>query len=180
MELLLQRMSGVIFLGILLRNLQIKALQFSVLISVAIPFLPNLAVAQSISLLSCFIVNSTVDIFLFRRAEHLGPMKWGRMPIISQYVLILLSLWAVLTMGIMGFIRSGLRENWHIYGVLQDTSQWAFTPTNAYAAKVIGFCTLAFFLLVSLAFWLAELGEKKKDGHPGGDPGSGAVNANPG
>ena len=130
----------------------------------ASPLLRNLAVAQWISLLSCIIVNSAIDIVIFRGAESLGRLRWGRMPAISQYVLILLSLWAVLTMGIMGFIRSGLRENWHVFGVLQDTSDWAFTPTNAYAVKVIAFTTLTFFILVLLAFWLSEMGERGKRG----------------
>ncbi|MBI4082490.1 MAG: cytochrome ubiquinol oxidase subunit I [Candidatus Lambdaproteobacteria bacterium] len=133
-----------------------------VVMAEASPLLRNLAVAQWISLLSCIIVNATIDVFLFRRAEHLGALRWGRMPALSQYVLILLSMWAVLTMGIMGFIRSGLRENWHVFGVLQDTSAWAFTPTNAYAARVIGLCALIFFALVFVAFWLSELGEKHR------------------
>ncbi|MDH5751015.1 MAG: cytochrome ubiquinol oxidase subunit I [Deltaproteobacteria bacterium] len=137
-----------------------------VVMAEASPLLRNLAVAQWISLLSCIIVNSAIDIVIFRGAKSLGKLKWGRMPAISQYVLILLSIWAVLTMGIMGFIRSGLRENWHIYGVLEDTSEWAFTPTNAYAAKVIGLCALIFFVLVFIAFWLAEMGEKKKPAKP--------------
>ncbi len=162
---------GVLFAYTGVNTVFILGIYGFVVMAEASPLLRNLAVAQWISLLSCIIVNSTVDIFLFRKAEKMGRLRWGRMPVISQYVLILLSLWAVLTMGIMGFIRSGLRENWHIYGVLEDTSQWAFTPTNAYAAKVIGFCTLVFFLLALVAFWLAELGEKKN----GTSPRSGAA-----
>lgn len=139
-----------------------------VVMAEASPLLRNLAVAQWVSLLSCIIVNSSIDIVIFKGAKSLGKLRWGRMPAISQYVLILLSIWAVLTMGIMGFIRSGLRENWHVYGVLEDTSDWAFTPSNAYAAQVIGLTTLVFFILVFIAFWLSEMGEKRKPAKAGG------------
>jgi hypothetical protein len=62
----------------------------------------------------------------------------------------------------MGFIRSGLRENWHIYGVLADTSPWAFTPSDFYAAGVIAFIVVVFLVMTSLVFWLSELGEKPR------------------
>jgi len=133
-----------------------------VVMAEASPFLRNIAVAQWLSLLACIVAILTIDVFLFRKAEHMGAIRWGRMSVVSQYVLILLFIVALLTMGIMGFIRSGLRENWHVYGVLQDTSEWAFTPTNLYAAKVIAFCSFAFIIMMSIAFWLSELGEKKK------------------
>ena len=32
-------------------------------------------------------------------------------------------------MGLMGYVRSGLRQHWHVYGVVRDTSVDAFTPT---------------------------------------------------
>lgn len=125
------------------------------------PFLRNIAVAQALMVLSCLIAITAIDIFLFRKAEIIGGLRWGNIPISSQYVLILLCVGAVLTMGIMGFIRSGLRENWHIYGVLQDTTDWAFTPSDFYAARVIGSIVILFLSMISLVFWMSELGEKK-------------------
>jgi hypothetical protein len=77
-------------------------------------------------------------------------------------VLLFLTVNAVLTMGIMGFIRSGLRENQHIYGVLTDTSPWAFTPSDFYAAGVIGSIVIVFLAMIALVFWMSELGEKSK------------------
>ena len=161
---------GLLFAYTAINTVFILGIYGFVVMAEASPLLRNLAVSQWLSLLSCIIVNTCIDLIIFRGAQSLGKLRWGRMPTISQYVLILLSIWAVLTMGIMGFIRSGLRENWHIYGVLEDTSAWAFTPTNAYAAKIIGICTLIFFLLVFIAFWLSEMGEKR-------DPTQGAPDA---
>jgi hypothetical protein len=87
------------------------------------------------------------------------------MPARSQYVLILLCIAIVLNIGLMGFIRSGLREDWHIYGVLRDTSEWAFTPTNATMAKMVSACLLVFLGIVSFLFWLTGVDDNNKKGH---------------
>ncbi|MEE9274585.1 MAG: hypothetical protein V3V62_04695, partial [bacterium] len=66
-----------------------------------------------------------------------------------------------LLMGLMGFIRSGLREDWHIFGVLRDTSEGAFTPTMAHMSWVVGGITVLYLALMGLVFWLGTLGEEK-------------------
>jgi hypothetical protein len=71
-------------------------------------------------------------------------------------------------MGLMGYVRSGLRENWHIYGVLEDTSQWAFTPSNAEMARMVGGITLVFLGAVAFLFWLTGLTGRKTV--PGKEP----------
>jgi cytochrome bd-type quinol oxidase subunit 1 len=60
----------------------------------------------------------------------------------------------------MGFARSGIRQYWHVYGVLRDTSVDAATPALGYAANVISVVTLTFFALVMFIFWIGGLGEK--------------------
>lgn len=133
-----------------------------VIMEKANPFLRNIAVAQVFMVLSCLILNTTIDVFLFRKAEEVGGITWGKMPVRSQYALILLCVAIVMLIALMGFIRSGLREDWHVYGILRDTSEWAYTPTNAYMAKVVAACTLLFLGLVSFVFWLSRLGEGKE------------------
>ncbi|MBI5628325.1 MAG: hypothetical protein HY953_05355, partial [Candidatus Rokubacteria bacterium] len=132
-----------------------------VIMEKANPFLRNVAVAQWLMVMVCLLWNGAIDVLVFRGAETIGGIRWGRMPVRSQYALILLCVTIVLLMGLMGFIRSGLREDWHVYGVLQDTSEWAWTPTNAYATRVVGAIVLLFLGLVAFVFWLAGLGEKK-------------------
>lgn len=134
-----------------------------VVMAEANPFLRNIAVTQWLMLLTTLLTTGVIDIFLFRRAEIIGGLRWGQVGLGSQYVLLFLAVLAVMTMGIMGFIRSGLRENWHIYGVLQDTSSSAFTPSDFYAASVIAFIVVVFFAMIALVFWMSELGEKKGD-----------------
>ena len=78
----------------------------------------------------------------------------------SQYVLILLAVTFTWLMGLMGFARSGIRQHWHVYGVMRDTSVDAATPALGYAANVITIVTIVFFVLVTFIFWLGSLGEK--------------------
>ena len=72
-------------------------------------------------------------------------------------------------MGLMGFARSGIRQPWHVYGVVRDTSPDAVTPALGYAANMITIVTAVFFALVLFIFWLGGLGEKgeaEAHGHP--------------
>ena len=39
-------------------------------------------------------------------------------------------------MGLMGYVRSGLKQHWHVYGVIRDNSPDAFTPTLGFATQV--------------------------------------------
>jgi len=126
----------------------------------ASPFLRNIAVSQFIQLLSCLVLVSTFEIFLFR-SENEKP-RWGKMPERSQYTLIALCVLITFNMGLMGFIRSGLRTDWHIYGLLRDTSEWAFTPSNYTMTVMVSAISLVFLLGLVLIFWLSDLNGKKE------------------
>src|SRR5436309_15724396 len=63
-------------------------------------------------------------------------------------------------MGLMGFARSGIRQYWHVWQVMQDTSAYAATPALGYASKMISLCVLIFLSLVAFVFWLGGLAEK--------------------
>jgi hypothetical protein len=63
-------------------------------------------------------------------------------------------------MGLMGFARSGIRQHWHVWEVMRDTSAYASTPALGYAANVISACVLIFLGLVAFIFWLGGLAEK--------------------
>ncbi len=139
----------------------------------ASPFLRNIAVSQFIQLISTIILVTAIDIFLFAKAKSLGPMRWGHVSIRSQYALLLLCILIVFNMGLMGFIRSGLRTNWHIYGVLKDTSEWAFTLTNFDLTVVVSLATFVFMLGIAFMFWLSAIAEsahRKKGEAPASEP----------
>ncbi|HLF87696.1 MAG TPA: hypothetical protein VI451_02020, partial [Anaerolineales bacterium] len=123
------------------------------------PFLRNIAVTQWLITMSSLVLVTAIDIVLLRRAEEIGTIRWGEMTERSQYALILLVVGAVILMSLMGYIRSGLREDWHVFGALRDTSASAFTPTMAYMARVIAGIVAAFIALTAFVFWLAGLSE---------------------
>jgi hypothetical protein len=104
---------------------------------------------------------------MFRGARSTGTIRWGTIAPRSQYVLILLAVTFTWLMGLMGFARSGIRQHWHVYAVLRDTSAEAVTPALGYAANVITVVTIVFFLLVSFIFWLGGLSERGKAGGHG-------------
>jgi hypothetical protein len=120
------------------------------------------SVYQVLAVLIAIVVIMAIDIPMFRGAEATGSIRWGRIAPRSQYVLILLAVTFTWLMGLMGFARSGIRQHWHVYGVIRDTSPEAWTPALGYAAKMISVVTILFFALVMLIFWLGGLGEKKK------------------
>jgi len=129
----------------------------------ASPVLRNVAVAQFMQLISCLILVSVIDAFLFKRAKSLGEFKWGRMSNRSQYALLLLTFVITMNMGLMGFIRSGLRGDWHIFGVMRDTSEWAYTPSNYVMTQQVGSAVLLFMIGCAFMFWLGGIASNKGD-----------------
>jgi cytochrome d ubiquinol oxidase subunit I len=118
------------------------------------------SVYQVLAVLACIVVVMALDIPMFRGARSTGAIRWGTIAPRSQYVLILLAVTFTWLMGLMGFARSGIRQHWHVYGVLRDTSPEAVTPALGYAANVITLVTIGFFALVTFIFWLGGLGER--------------------
>jgi cytochrome bd ubiquinol oxidase subunit I len=120
------------------------------------------SVYQVLAVLACIAVVMAIDIPMFRGARSTGTIRWGTIAPRSQYVLILLAVTFTWLMGLMGFARSGIRQHWHVYGVLRDSSVDAVTPALGYASNVITSITIAFFALVMFIFWLGGLGERGK------------------
>jgi hypothetical protein len=119
-----------------------------------------LSVPQVSSVLFAMVSITAIDVFLFRGASKTGEVRWGRMPVISQYVLIFIAVTFTWLMGLMGYVRSGLRQHWHVYGVIRDTSVDAFTPTLGFATQVISVTVLMFFALIGFVFWITSLHDK--------------------
>jgi len=128
----------------------------------------GLSVPQVGSVLLAMVSITAIDVFLFRGARSTGEVRWGKIPAASQYVLIFIAVTFTWLMGLMGYVRSGLRQHWHVYGVVRDTSVDAFTPTLGFATMVVSCTVLAFFLLIGFVFWLASLHDKKDWGEPEG------------
>ncbi len=125
----------------------------------------RLSVPQVGSVLFAMVSITIIDIFLFRGAKA-GEVRWGRIPAISQYVLIFIAVTFTWLMGLMGYVRSGLRQHWHVYGVIRDTSANAFTPTLGFATQVVSVTVLLFFLLIGVVFWITSLHDRPDYARP--------------
>jgi len=107
------------------------------------------------------VASVVIDSFMYRRAEEAGPLRWGRVPPRSQYALFLLAVSFTWLMGLMGYIRSGIRQHWHILDIMRDNSPDAFTPTLGYAANVVSLATILFMAMVIFVFWLSQVSGSK-------------------
>jgi len=119
----------------------------------------SLSVPQVGSVLFAMVAITAIDVFLFRGAKH-TEVRWGRIPAISQYVLIFIAVTFTWLMGLMGYVRSGLRQHWHVYGVIRDRSPDAFTPTLGFATQVVSVTVLIFFFLIGFVFWITSLHDR--------------------
>jgi cytochrome bd-type quinol oxidase subunit 1 len=72
-------------------------------------------------------------------------------------VLIFIAVTFTWLMGLMGYVRSGLRQHWHVYGIIRDNSVDAFTPTLGFATQVVSVTVMIFFCLIGFVFWLSSL-----------------------
>lgn len=117
----------------------------------------RLSVPQVLSVLAAMAAVTVIDVFMFRNARETGAIRWGKMPERAQYALFLIAITFTWIMGLMGYVRSGIRQHWHVYGVVKDQSPDAFTPTLGFASLVVSATVLIFFALIALIFWLAGL-----------------------
>ena len=120
----------------------------------------GLSVPQVSSVLFAMVSITVIDVFLFRGAKKTGEVRWGKIPAVSQYVLIFIAVTFTWLMGLMGYVRSGLRQHWHVYGVIRDNSVDAFTPTLGFATQVVSWTVLAFFALIGFVFWITSLHDR--------------------
>ncbi len=134
------------------------------------------SVYQVVAVLFTIVSVVAVDVVMMRGAESRGAIRWGQMPARSQYALFILAVTFTWLMGLMGFARSGIRQHWHVFEVIRDTSEWAATPALGYAAQMISLTVLIFLGLVGFIFWVGQLAEKPviadlKAPSPAGEPG---------
>ena len=121
------------------------------------------SIPQVLTTLVIIIVSILVDALMYRGAREVGPIHWGRVPQQAQYALVLLAVAFTWLMGLMGYIRSGIRQHWHVTNVLRDTSPDAFTPTLGYAANVVSVGVLIFMVVVVFVFWISQVSSRETD-----------------
>lgn len=122
----------------------------------------NYSVYQVLLVLFVLVAGSIIDMMIYRKAKIAGITRWGNMPVRSQYILIVIAVSFTWLMGLMGFIRSSIRLNWHVYKILEDTSISAFVPSLGQASKMISFITILFFIMLGFVFYISNLSDKRR------------------
>jgi cytochrome bd ubiquinol oxidase subunit I len=120
---------------------------------------------QVLAVLACMFVVMPIDILMMKGAKEIGRIKWGQVSNRAQYTLFFLAVSFTWLMALMGFVRSSLRQHWHVYEVMKDGSADAFTPAIGYATIVCTVVVILFFLLVAFVVWVADLGVVKDTAH---------------
>lgn len=115
-----------------------------------------LSVAQVLAVLFVLGTITPLTALSLKSAKLTHEMKWGVMPKRSQYALVINAVFVVLTMSLMGYARSASRVHWHIYGVLEDTSAYGYTPTLGLASFLFVVNTAIFCILVGIVFWTSH------------------------
>ncbi len=112
------------------------------------------SVPQVMTTLSVIVLTSGIEYYRYKGVRAGGRFGWGRVPERSQYALILLAVSFTWLMGLMGFVRSAIRQHWHVFSVVRDASPEAYTPTISYAAQVVSIATIVFISMMVLIFRL--------------------------
>ena len=120
------------------------------------------SVAQVLIVLFVMVTFTPLTAILMKSAKTTTEMVWGQMPIRAGYALVSNAVMVILLMSLMGYARSSSRVHWHIYGVMRDTSDYAYSPALGYAAAFMSLNTFVFCLLVAFIFWVATMGDKGK------------------
>ena len=115
------------------------------------------SIPQVLTTLVIIIISVVVDAFLYKGAKEVAPLHWGRMPDRSQYALFLLAVSFTWLMGLMGYVRSAIRQHWHVSNIFRDASPDAYTPGLGYAANVVSVGTILFMAMVIFVFWLSTI-----------------------
>jgi cytochrome bd ubiquinol oxidase subunit I len=119
------------------------------------------SIPQVMTTLVIIAVSVIIDAFMYRGAREVAPLRWGRVPERAQYALFLLAVSFTWLMGLMGYIRSGIRQHWHVVDVMRDASPDAFTPTMGFAANMVSVGTILFLGMVIFVFWLSQISSRK-------------------
>ncbi len=113
---------------------------------------------------TAIIIFTFVTYVVYRRALAQGTIRWGEIAPQAQYALVFVPAVAVYLMGLMGAIRELSRQDWHVYGVLRDTTPYWYTAPLDHTSIMVGIVTLIFFTLLAFIFWVGfKLGKSEQE-----------------
>lgn len=116
----------------------------------------GLSMPQGMTTATVVVGGLLLNRLLLRGAHITGPVHWGQITprgILALFVVAAAFSWV---MGLMGYIRSAGRLEWHISELMPDRSSWAFTPSLGFAAKMVTVNMIVFWSSVFFVFWLSR------------------------
>ena len=116
----------------------------------------GLSTPQGVTTATVVIGGLILNRLLLRHSKVIGPVEWGRITSRGMVALLIVAAAFSWVMGLMGYIRSAGRLEWHINELMQDQSPWAFTPSLAFAAKMVTLNMVTFWAAVFFVFWLSR------------------------
>ncbi|MCK4710955.1 MAG: cytochrome ubiquinol oxidase subunit I [Gammaproteobacteria bacterium] len=119
------------------------------------------SVTQVVSTMVVIISGVIIDTYMFKGAKKL-PSEWGKVSNRAQYALFALPVAFTWLMALMGYVRSSVRTNWHVYTVMKDNSPDNYIPAIGYAGNMMTVVTVLFLIFVLFIFWVASLSDKKQ------------------
>jgi cytochrome bd-type quinol oxidase subunit 1 len=120
----------------------------------------GLSSPQAITTLTVLVVGVLINRAMMRGATVHGPIEWGKISVRGMVALFGLAAAFTWVMGLMGYIRSSGRLSWHVNELMPDLSPWAFTPSLGFAAKMVTFNMVVFWMTVLLLFWISRRGRQ--------------------
>ncbi len=119
------------------------------------------SVTQVVSTLVVIIAGVVIDTYMFKGAKKL-PSEWGKVSNRAQYALFALPVAFTWLMALMGYVRSSVRTNWHVYTVMKDNSPDNYIPAIGFAGNMMTIVTVLFLIFVLFIFWVASLSDTKQ------------------
>ena len=116
----------------------------------------GLSSPQGVTTATVVIGGLFLNRLLLRGSKVLGPVQWGNITPRGMVALLVVAAAFSWVMGLMGYIRSAGRLEWHINELMQDQSPWAFTPSLGFSAKMVTINMLTFWAAVFFVFWLSQ------------------------
>ncbi len=127
----------------------------------------GLSIPQGVTTATVVIGGLLLNHLMLKGSKVMGPVQWGHITPRGMVALFVVAAAFSWVMGLMGYIRSAGRLEWHVNELMQDVSPWAFTPSLGFAAKMVTMNMLVFWASVFCVFWLSRWDQRVVEGRTG-------------
>jgi cytochrome bd ubiquinol oxidase subunit I len=116
----------------------------------------GLSLPQGMTTATVVLGGILINRLMMRESGVVGPVQWGRIPARGMVALFVVAAAFTWVMGLMGYIRSAGRLEWHVHEIMPDLSVWAFTPSLGFSAKMVTLNMILFWASVFVVFWICR------------------------